>query len=248
MRRAARIPHWVLLVWLAGICNPGRAAEYVFRVSEALSDDQSTWELQATRFCTWGVRSFVLARGEVIEDAVLEISDLAFRPEANTRNLLRIHLLDTAENPYNWLLDEGLFPRGRLRCYEDAPPWHDELAELPWTAKVEIGQLEAPEPGAEPATIRWSLKELGLLETFQQFLANGNNFGLGFDPEGDFGAPRTRFVVITRDPIPIPAPAPPSPVPRIRPDPVRMAESGSTWVLVLVFLGGALAWIRWRRK
>jgi|DewCreStandDraft_1066081.scaffolds.fasta_scaffold00484_33 hypothetical protein len=237
----------VFSLWAAAVVSVG-AAEYVFRVSDAPLDPGERWELRATNFFTWGVRSFVLARGEQVEDAVLVVSQARYRPAPGGFNLLRFYLLDSAENPLNWLPDEGRFPRGRLRQYRKDASGPTGIAALTWTSKVEIGTHAKPESERRPEVLRWSLAELGLLPVFQTFLANGNNFGLAMDPEGDFGSPDVRFVLITRDPVMPPVATMPPVVPRVQPDPVRMPDGGSTLALVLTVLGGGLVWWWVRRR
>lgn len=235
-----------MAIWGAG------GAEYRFQVSDGVTDLGERWELREDRVFTWGVRGFGISPAEELVDAVLLIrSSRALSPAETHRGRTRFHLLDTAENPYNALRDEGMFPRGRLRSYprSEWPGGGNGGLRFPWTAQVEVLVLTEADLYGEGSEGwgRYSLGERGLLEYFKVFLANGSNFGLAIETDGFLGSPEIWFVVITREPVPVSAATLGRPVPRIGPDPVRMPEGGATVAMLAIGLGLTALWWAWRR-
>jgi len=250
--RIGRILVIVAVLRAAIGADPLSGAEHVFRVSDGVTDPGEPFELTERHFFTWGVRGFSPGPTEELQDAVLIIS---LPEEAGLRHgtpRIRVHLLDSAENPANGRPDEGLPPRGRLRRYEwpsGEPTVRLRGPYLPWTTQVEI-LTETFEDSADghPRVVRCSLGERGLMEYFRTFLANGGNFGLAMDADGQVGRPLVRFVVITRERAPLPIRTWERPVPRIGDHPVRMPDGGSTWVLLGLGLGGLGLWLWLRRR
>jgi len=177
-----------------------QAGIFTFVPNDGQGDPDDIWDLNHSYWYTWGFKNFAILHGEVITEAVLRISDVNnWTAAENGRNWLRLYLLDTAENPYNGRTDEANPPTGRLRRYSDTDNGRDNIVGLNWTAKTHIATYTDFDggPGGDVVTLNYSFASLGLLGVLTAYIANGNNFGLGFDPDCHFWNSGVSFTIHT---------------------------------------------------
>ena len=144
--------------------------------------------------------------------------------ENNGNNWLRLYLLDTAEKPNNGTIDEAFGPTGRLRRYSDTDNGNDELAGLSWTAKTSIATYTDYSGGdhGDVVTLTYNFSTLGLLDELTAYISNGNNFGLGFDPDCHYYNTGVTFAITTSD---------------VPPTPPSLPDGGATAGLMVIGLG-----------
>ncbi|MCS7090676.1 MAG: hypothetical protein RMN51_09885 [Verrucomicrobiota bacterium] len=202
-----------------------QATVYTFVPNDGSGDPDDIWDLDHSNWYTWGIKNFSIPANEVITEAVLTIYNINnWTAAENGRNWLRLYLLDTAENPSNGRVDEANPPTGRLRRYSDTDNGIDNIAGLSWTAKRHIATYTDNDggPRGDVVTLVYSFSTLGLLGDLTSYIANGNNFGLGFDPDCHFWNTGVKFTITTG---------------------TRRLPEGGVTLLLLAFGVGATAWM-----
>jgi hypothetical protein len=194
-----------LMVLVTGLWA-AQATQFTFVPNDREGDTDDLWDLDHHYWYTWGFKNFTLPEGETIVEAVLTISNVNnWSAAENGQNWLRLYLLDTAENPYNGKVDQGNPPTGKLRRYTDADNGPDNIAGLDWTARAHIATYTDWDGGrgGDVVTLVYSFANLGLLGVLEAFIRNGNDFGLGFDPDCHFWNDGVTFTITTgRRPVP----------------------------------------------
>ncbi|MEJ5237729.1 hypothetical protein [Limisphaera sp. VF-2] len=224
------IRHLTIALAALGCVLSLQGAVFTFAPNDRDGDPDDLWDLDHRYWYTWGFKGFAIPTGEVITEAVLTIANINnwTAAENDGRNWLRMYLLDTAEKPNNGKVDEALPPAGRLRRYSDTDNGIDNIAPLNWTAKTHIATYTDYDggPGGDVVTLTYSFARLGLLDELTAYIANGNNFGLGFDPDCHYWNKGVQFTIHTA--------------------PQRVPDGGSTLALLAFGVGTATLWGRRR--
>lgn len=221
--------HLILVALMAGVVA-AIATEFTFVPNDKNGDPDDVWDLDHNYWYTWGFKNFALPEGETITEAVLTIRNVNnWTAAENGQNWLRLYLLDTAENPYNGRWDQGNPPAGRLRRYADADNGTDNISGLAWTAKVHIGTYTDHDggPGGDEVTLVYSFGALGMLDELEAYIANGNDFGLAFDPDCHYWNDGVLFTLTTG---------------------ARHVPDGGSTVWLMAFGVGTAAWAGRRRS
>ena len=175
------------------------AAVYTFNPSDGNADPDDIWDLDHYKYFTWGVKNFSVPQNQVITKAVLTFSNINnwTAAENNGTNWLNVWLMDRALVQGNYVAGSG--PDGSLKMYSDNQGIADAFATWqPSIAKTKIGVYTDYNGGPSGDVINlvydFSPMLIGKLTTY---IANGNNFALGFDPDCHYWNDGVRFEVTT---------------------------------------------------
>ena len=184
------------------------ADTFSFKPSDNDNNPADIWDLDHYLFFTWGVKNFTLGHDHTVTGASLTIKNIN-NWTADENGYLNSQGQYVDQNWLHiWLLDSGVYeadytpstssPDGMLKKYSDNQGGGDNFLNADWDPaaavnttgidRTKIGTYSdrdgdngaAPGGLAETITFNFSAEMLTALQTY---IENGNNFGLGFDPD-----------------------------------------------------------------
>lgn len=152
-------------------------------------------DLEHGRYYAWMFNIPVLAPGNSFIEGVLKIEQIwDWTKESN--DILQIHLLDEKKSGGTRI---GLNPTSSVWRWNDSVYGPSDA----WAGNPLIGTWTDPYGGtsAHAVTLTYTFSTLNLLETFNQYAADGK-FGIGFDPDCHYYNNKITFTTTTAAPEP----------------------------------------------
>lgn len=177
------------------------AATYSFVPSDGAGDPDDIWDLDHYKYFTWGIKNFSLPVGQVVTSATLTFNNINnwTASENNGTNWLNVWLMDRALVEGNFTT--GTAADGKLKMYADNQAPSDIFDTWqPTINKTKIGVYTDYSGGPNGDVINLTFNfSLYQISKFNQYIQNGNNFALGFDPDCHYWNTGVNFQVITAE-------------------------------------------------
>ncbi len=159
-------------------------------------------DLDHSSYYTWGFSGITIPADQIITEAVLtfhNINNWTADENNDPHQHLNSWLLDSADNPSHSGSEQGAAPAGKLVTYTDADGGTDNFATWAYSAKAHIGTYHDSHggPGGDVIDLTYTFSTLGLVDDLSAFIANGNNFALGFDPDCHYYNDGITFTITT---------------------------------------------------
>ncbi len=160
------------------------------------------FDLDHYKYFTWGFKNFVVPAGQHISSAKLSIFNINnWSADENGYWVGKTHV---AENWLNiWLLDTAgstnSSSSGLLKVYNDSDGGPDYFATWNSSSKVKIATYTDWNGGAggDVVTLVYDFASKGVLDELQSYVANGNNFAIGIDPDCHYWNTGVQLVIET---------------------------------------------------
>ncbi|OHE81379.1 MAG: hypothetical protein A3G75_14075 [Verrucomicrobia bacterium RIFCSPLOWO2_12_FULL_64_8] len=202
---------FLVSLFLGALC--ARANEFVFNPSDSEGDYDDVWDLDHFYWYTWGIKNFSIPTGHVITEAKLtffNINNWTAAENNDPSQKLNVWLLDSASNPNRTGDEEGLWLAsgydGKLVRYGDTDNGTDNLAGWSYSAKTKVGEYHDDSGGSDGdvITLTFTFSAAGVLDELNSYFLNGNNFGLGFDPDCHYWNTGVKLKIWTDSPPNVP--------------------------------------------
>jgi hypothetical protein len=166
------------------------AISYTFIPNDGQGNTADLWDLDHTKYYTWGFKNITIPAGYVIKSAKLTIENIDnwSSAENNGGNKLYLQLLD--QTSYR-----GNANAGTARQYADnTPGLSDFFATYNYSDHIKIGEYTDTDGGRGHAEdLAYNFGTLGLLDDLTKYIKNGGTFGFGFDPDCHYNNDGVKF-------------------------------------------------------
>jgi len=177
------------------------------------SNKADLWDLDHTKYVTWGFKNITIPTGYVVKSASLSIDNIDnwSASENNGGNKLFIQLLDST-------LYRGNAPAGTARQFTDnTPGLVDAFASYSYSDHVKVAEYTDKDGGrGKTEDLLYDFGTLGLLDDLTKYIKNGGTFGFGFDADCHYNNDGVKFEM----------------------DVCRAPEGGATAVMLLASFAG----------